>query len=150
MADHVDPIADDELLYRRILAKDTNSFDPTRDTRPSAKAFHPNSRDVTGISLSRARSDTHPEFLTAEQFAVRGRNPAGYYVAVLRAGDLRAAGIRLEGKPEPGDLGHIELPDITYDHRKDDQVKTWEETLANRLTIQVLGPFPSGADNTSS
>ncbi|HUE69578.1 MAG TPA: hypothetical protein VMP01_01715 [Pirellulaceae bacterium] len=145
MAEHVDPIGDDELLYRRILAKDTNSFDPTRDTRPSAKAFHPNSRDVTGISLSRARSEAHPEFLTAEQVAARGRNPAGYYVAVLRAGDLRAAGIRLEVRPEPEDLGHIELPDVNYAHRKDDQVQAWKETLANRLTIQVLERFPAGS-----
>lgn len=35
---------------------------------------------------------------------------------------------------------------MNYANRKNDQVKTWEEILAQRLTLlPVLGPFPSGA-----
>lgn len=146
MAEHVDPTTDDELLYRRILASKSDVFDPSRDSRPSRLAFHAFGSDVTGISLSRAHSAEHPQFLTPAQCAARGTNQAGYYLAVVRAGDVRAAGIRIAEVPEDGDPGHVELPDMNYANRKNDQVKTWEEILAQRLTLlPVLGPFPSGA-----
>lgn len=55
--DGTDPIADDEVLYRRIPVSQ-NWFDPQIDSQPSPQAFHPTSRDATGLSLYRAKYTT--------------------------------------------------------------------------------------------
>jgi hypothetical protein len=134
MADGTEPIGDDELLYRRVPL---HFFDENNDPKLSPQAFRPHQNDTTGLSVSRAM------YKSAEQVA---QNPRGkrYYVAVLRAGDLRTHGISVAPDPKPpDDLGHAELPDLTYDHRKDKAAEEWSILLAEKLCLRVEGPFPA-------
>ena len=133
MVDGTEPIDDDELLYRRIPLV---HFNASNDPKPALQAFKPRRDDTTGLSVSRAK------YKSIEQVA---QNPRGkqYYVAVLRAGDLRAHGILVVPSPKPpDDLGHAELPGLTYDHRNDDSVEEWKVRLAEELCLRVEGPFP--------
>jgi hypothetical protein len=82
-----DPILDDETLYRRI-PESTNWYDPNRTPSLEPEAFRPNRNDESGISVARAK-------YTTMQQAALGRVGKQYYVAVLRAGDIRAAGMEL-------------------------------------------------------
>ena len=82
MSDGSEPIADHEVLYQRISAA-SGFYDPVVDPRPSPLAFRPTTHDTTELSLSRAK------YVTMEQ-AGRGREGKHYYVAVLRAGELRS------------------------------------------------------------
>ncbi len=50
--DGTEPIADDELLYRRIPVS-TGWFDPSLAIFPSPLAFRPRDDDLTGLSLVR-------------------------------------------------------------------------------------------------
>ena len=134
MGDGTEPIDDDELLYRRVPLV---HFNQSNDPKPTPEAFRPHPNDTTGLSVSRAR------YKSVEQVAQNSRNKR-YYVAVLRAGDLRANGIAVEPRPKPpDDSGHAELPGLTYDHRKDDCVEEWKVLLAERLCLRVEGPFPT-------
>ena len=94
MPDGLEPIADDELLYRRIpvvhFEADTN--------KPSYLAFGPRKEDVTGLSLSRAK------YKTVQQAAWCPRPNTTFYVAVLRAGRVPFEVLDREGciAVEPG------------------------------------------------
>jgi hypothetical protein len=138
VANGTEPISDDELLYRRIPVSQ-GWYNPDMTHPLSPKAFRPQRHDLTGLSVSRAKYRT-------VQDAAQGREGKSYYVAVLRAGDLRSHCIRVEPRPREGDLGHSELPDMTYDTRDSDQVHNWTVTLAHQLCLRVEGPFgPSWA-----
>lgn len=130
-----EPIADDELLYRRIPAS-LNLYDPSAELFLLPDAFRPNASDTTGLSLYRSK------YKSIEDVA-RGREGKTYYVAVLRAGDLRAAGIAIVPRPLEGDPGHVELPGLTYENRKSDRPIEWKSLLALKLCIKVEGPFHS-------
>lgn len=132
--DHeLEPIADDELLYRRIPAA-TGWYDPaTKALKPDA--FDPHKNDLTGLSVFRAK------YKSVEQ-AARGLGKS-YYVAVLRAGDLRQAGIRVipqPNVPDGYDLSHAELPDLNSGNRKTNETQDRKRILA-KLRIDVVGPF---------
>src|SRR5437879_9708207 len=90
-----EPVADDELLYRRIPAS-LNLYDRNSEPALLPDAFRPNANDTTGLSLYRSKYKSIEE-------AARGREGNTYYVAVLRAGDLRSAGIDIAPRPLPGD-----------------------------------------------
>ncbi len=85
MSDGSELIADHEIFYRRIPAA-SGFYDPLVDPRPSPLAFRPTKNDTTGLSLSRAK-------YTALETAGSGRDGKQYYVAVLRAGELRRLGM---------------------------------------------------------
>ncbi len=69
-----DPIADDELLYRRVpVSKGWHD-----DAGLSPEAFDPRPNEESGISVYRAN------FITIEK-AAQGKSKQGYWVAVLRA-----------------------------------------------------------------
>src|SRR5207249_270487 len=108
MASHDDtePIADDELLYRRIPA----SMWWYSQAGLSPEAFDPRKDETTGISVSRAKYKSIEE-------AARGKSKKGYYVAVLRAEYIRRIGLEVVPRPGPGDPGHAELPDLTCENR---------------------------------
>lgn len=130
MADGTEPIADDELLYRRI----PYSWHDTASGRPSAQAFAPHkTRDVTGLSLSRAKYKT-------VQDAALGQPGKTYYVAVLLAGDVRQARIAIEPRPLLGDPGHCEFPDLRAETYKDDATIERQQLLVG-LCLRVEGPF---------
>ena len=132
MADGTEPIDDDELLYRRVPIV---HFNQSNDPKPTPEAFRPHANDTTGLSIYRAK------YKGVEQVAQSPREQR-YYVAVFRAGDLRACGIAVEPRPKPDDPGHAELPGLTYEHRKDDSVLEWKVFLAQKLCLRVEGPFP--------
>ena len=140
MADEVEPIIDDELLYRRVPAS-TGWFDPvSRVLKP--EAFGPNQkRDLTGISVIRAR------FKSIEQAAC-GQPGKSYFVAVLRVGDLRQANYIVKPQPNvPGgyDISHAELPDLNAANYKASETLERQRELAERLCLRVEGPFQNGA-----
>lgn len=136
MDDECDPITDDELLYRRIPVSQ-GWYDSEKKLSPSPKAFRPNEvRDKTGLSVFRAKYVTMTELT---------QNPSGkqYYIAVLRAGDLREHGIDVIPKPNPSSLpGHAELPSLRADNRKNDDAEETQLLLAQKLCLRVEGPYP--------
>ena len=133
MGSDIDPIEDDELLFRRVLPiwyePETGVLNP--------QAFHPNKHDVTGISISRQK-------FTLIKEAARGRGKV-YFVAVLLAGDLRQRGIKIVPRPElpdgQYDLSHAELPEINASNRREDLTLERERILAEKLCLRVEGPF---------
>ena len=97
MADGTEPIADEELLYRRVPAS-TGWYSPENgNLSDQAFAVH-KLHDATGLSVSRDK-------YCSSQQAARGRAGKSYYVAVLRASDLKAKGIKVVPRPQPGDPG---------------------------------------------
>src|SRR5688572_3679463 len=114
--DAPEPIADDELLYRRMsVAANPQLYDPaTRQL--SLKAFEPSKdRDITGLSLFRARYKSLEE-------AAAGQPGKSYFVAVLKAGDLKDAGIEVQPQPHVQggyDTSHVELTQLTAANYRD-------------------------------
>ncbi len=126
-----EPIADDELLYRRIPA----SMSWYTEAVLSPMAFRPHGeRDVDGISLWRAKH-------TSIEQAARGRPGKQYYVAVLRAGDLMAHGMEVTATPKQGEPGHASLPALNSENRRDPAALDLQGLLARQLTVRVEGPF---------
>lgn len=132
--DGTEPIADDELLYRRIpVSKEWYSKEGL-----SPEAFHPREDETTGISIYRAKYKSIEE-------AAKGKGKRGYYVAVLRAGDLRQSGIEIVPRPQPGDTGHAELPGLTSHNRRTPEADETKLRLA-ALSLRVEGPFPPSTE----
>lgn len=129
-----EPVADDELIYRRIPVSQ-HWYDPAADPHPLLQAFRPRTDDVTGLSVVRGEP-----YNTAEQ-AAQGPSKSGYYVAVLRVGALRAHGIDVLPRPIAGVQGHAEIPNLTAANRDSDEAKRIMELLAERLCLRVEGPF---------
>jgi len=136
MADGTESIDDNELLYRRVPVV-PEYFNSDIDPTPTPQAFRPRASDTTGLSVSRAK------YKTPEQAALNDRGRK-YYIAVLRAGDLRAHNIEVEPRPQPpDDPGHAELPGRRYDNRKEDSVEEAKVRLAQELCLRMEGPFPA-------
>ncbi len=134
MADACEPITDDEELYRRIPVSQ-NYYDPSIPEPPSPKAFRPRESDETGLSIQRAKFASEEEICTND----RGSR---YYVAVLRAADLRARGIEVVSRPLSGNPGHAELPQLRYENRRNPEPEELQVMLARELCVRVVGPFP--------
>jgi hypothetical protein len=132
-----EPIEDDELLYRRVPAS-TGWYDAAKGVL-SPQAFAPHkTRDSTGLSVSRAK------YKSAEG-AGQGQSGKSYFVAVLRAGDLRQRGINVVPRPALPDgqidPSHAELPDLNSATRKQDITLERQRMLAVELIMRVEGPF---------
>ena len=126
-----EPIDRDELLYRRVIHNHYKQGDPTLPL-PYA-ALKPEKRDITGLSLFRNR------YRTAESIVRPGRPD---YVAVFHVGTLLDNGINVVIS-EAGGSGHVEIPDVTYDRRKDIHVTEIIDLMTKELYREVLGPFNS-------
>jgi hypothetical protein len=133
--DTIGPIDDDEILYRRIPLS-TGWFQPDKEPSLEPEAFRPTRLDSSGISVSRQK------YTSLEQ-AARGQPGKVYYVAVLRAGELRSAGMELTANPVEGNPGHAEISSLRYENRKSRQAMEWRFLLAHRLCLRVEGPFQS-------
>ncbi len=132
MANGTEPIADDELLFRRVPSLLPWYDAVKKSLRP--EAFRPNKdRDLTGISVWR-------EKYKAIEDAARGRPGKSYYIAVLRAGDLRQRGFLINPRPLPDDPGHAELPELNATNAKDSMTLERERLLAS-LCVRLEGPF---------
>ncbi len=139
-----EPVEDDELLYRRVPAS-MGWYDPATGVLHS-EAFGPHkTRDATGLSVTRAKYKSIEE-------AALGQPGKSYFVAVLRAGDLRQRGIDVLPRPilSSGhrDAAHAELPDLNSALRKADQTLERQRMLANELSLRVEGPFTTPGDVT--
>ena len=129
MNDGTEPISDDELLYRRVPL---TWYSPQNGL--DAQAFAPHKTlDTTGLSMARAK------YKSKEEVAA-GQPGKSYYVAVLRAGDVRKAQIEPVPRPEPNDPGHSELPDLNSQNRKSDRTQGLQRILV-AITLSVEGPF---------
>jgi len=125
-----EPIADDELLYRRVPV----SMGWYTEGKLSPEAFDPRKDETTGISVYRAK------YKSIEEVA-KGKSKKGYYVAVLRAGDLRQNGMEIVPQSTPDDPGHAEFPDLTCHNRLMPEAQERKLRLAG-LCLSVEGPFP--------
>ena len=132
--DGTEPIADDELLYRRIPISQ-RWYNAATDPKPHVQAFRPRTDDVSGLSVVRGEP-----YNTVEQ-AAQGPSKSGYYVVVLRAGDLRAHGIDIVPRPVAGISGHAEITNLTATNRNSDEAQRVMELLAEKLCLRVEGPF---------
>ena len=132
MDDGTEPIADDELLYRRIPMS-TGWYRPDAGVDPQAFAPHAKN-DITGLSVSRAK-------YKSIEAAAKGQPGKSYYVAILQAGDLRQRGIQVVPRPLPEDAGHTELPDLNAGNRKTGETLERQRVLAQELCLRVAGPF---------
>lgn len=112
-------------------------YDPADGTlKPEAFGPH-KQRDVTGISVSRGKHRSVEE-------AARGQPGKTYFVAVLRAGDLRQRGISVVPRPETPagfDPAHAELPELNGANYKTDATLELQRVLAEELCLRVEGPF---------
>lgn len=130
----VEPITDDELLYRRIPV----SMNWYENGQLSPEAFDPRPDEHSGISIYRAK------YKSLEEVA-RGKSKKGYFVAVYRSGELRANGIEVVPRPvtaDGWDAGHAEIPALTSTNRETTLALEAKLTLA-QIAIQVVGPFLS-------
>lgn len=131
MGEGDEPVADDEVLYRRVPEL---KMDTTR-RRPLDVAFRPDpEKDFDGISLFRKKYHA-PEDLRGK----KSKSPC--WMAVLRAKDLRSEGLDPEPRPTPEAKGHVVLPQLHAANAKTDQALLWQQQLADQLTRDVLGPF---------
>jgi hypothetical protein len=133
-----EPISDDEILYRRIPAG-CGWYDPTQSDRPSPYAFRANRQDSDGISLSREK------YSSPEDVCGRAREGKEYFVAELRAGDLRNKGLTLRPAPLANDPGHCVLTEICWGNASTDEAQGCRVLLANELTRRVVGPYSGKA-----
>lgn len=135
LGDGTEPIAPDEVLYRRIPAdKRLGLYDPELGARPSPEAFRPRQYDTTGLSLYRGKYKTPRQIAFNEQ----GKR---FYIAELHAAALQAHGIKVVPAPIPGDPGHAEILDLTYQNRRTDRGEELQVLLARELCVRIHGPF---------
>jgi len=132
--DGTEPVADDELLYRRIPV----SKGWYTQSGLSPEAFDPRQDETSGISVHRDKYKSIKE-------AAKGKSKKGYYVAVLRASDLRKHGIQVVPRPGPDDPGHAELPGLTCHNRLTPEAQERKLRLA-ALWLRVEGPFPPATE----
>jgi len=129
-----DQINNNELLYRRIPVR-PEYFDRDLSPHPSPLAFEPRKHDQTGISVIRAACKSPSE-------AARNDREKQFYIAVLRAGDLRAHGLDVVPREQDRGDGHAEIPLLNYADHKTDCVQQAKVLLALKLCREVIGPFP--------
>ena len=125
--DSVEPILDDEVLYRRIPVS-TGWYRPDKEPPLDPEAFRPNRYDTTGISLSREKH-------TPIEEAARGQPEKDYCVAVFRAGDLALPEWRLPQSPWKAIRDTPKYQVCEYDNRKSKQAIEWRFQLAHRLCL---------------
>lgn len=127
--DGTEPIDDDERLYRRIPV--SKEWYANNELIPDA--FEPRSDEYTGISIYRAK------YKSLEEVA-QGKSKKGYFVAVFRAGDLKANGIDVVPRPETSDPGHAEITSLTAENRTTQAALDIKLDLCD-LALEVSGPF---------
>ena len=129
MANGQDPIADDEIIYRRV----PECWFDAATRKPLDQAFQPSKqRDITGLSVS--------------QGEVQNRRGSCFWPTrkdVLRrlsSGVGReTSGNRIRSRPTPDDPGHSEFPDLRADNYKDDLTLIRQRRLVALCTVE--GPF---------
>ncbi len=129
-----EPIGDEELLYRRI-PRQPSFYDAEKDPAVTPLAFKPTKNDTSGLSIFRAK------YISIEKVAENDRDKK-FFVAVLKAGDLRLHGLIVVPSPLPNSPGHAEISSLTYATRKTTLSKEMRVKLAHELCLRVGGPYP--------
>jgi hypothetical protein len=135
--DGSEPIADDEVVFRRISDR-SGWYNPSLDRPVAWEAFRPNENDVRGLSVWRAK------YISAPEAAARGARPGRrYFVLRMRVGRLRTAGVQVEPSPAEGGPGHATLANLTASAYRDrrDAIREVAEQIATSLIESVDGPF---------
>ncbi|MBM4061053.1 MAG: hypothetical protein FJ265_08145 [Planctomycetes bacterium] len=128
-------VHDDEWLLRRIQA----DRGPVEDQpQPSHLTFRPHERDVDDISLWRE------SMVSPEELAGSGRTGKRYFVGRIRADVVRALGMSLlVSEDRSGKPGHVLIPELRADNRKERTQEAWQFALAGACS--VVGPFDGRA-----
>jgi len=131
------PLSDDELLGRRISQPEW--YDS--DLGISEKAFSPKRQDQTGLSLYRLR------YRSCEEL---GRTQKGNkrHVAVLKVGAIRELGLELRVDEQQDNPGHVELPALRYETKRQGEVLAWTRKLA--AISRPIWPFADTDDASST
>lgn len=135
--DGAEPIEDDEFLLRRISLV---YYNHERDEHPAVQSFVPTKHDSTGLSLYRLK------YNTLEEVAAGGKRfkDKGYYVAMLRAGDLREHGMEVTPDPSKRNRGHAEIRSLNFENRNSDESAGFSHILALKLCKWIKGPYKGG------
>ena len=132
MADPVDHVDNEEILYRRVPF---GWFNSRVSPNPFADAFRPHRTDDTdGLSFYRAR------YKTPEEVAV-GRSKYPYHVAEVRVSDLRALGLTIS--VTENDPSHVLVPELNSANYKSDRTYEVAQIIAERHATIVLDRTPS-------
>src|SRR5260221_10707215 len=103
----MDEIADDEYLLRHIPGGTLWQAPGPRITSANFQLRH--DQNETGVSVTRLKITTPEQLLNL----VGGSVEKGSHVASVRAGDVRALGLRDIPKPVAEDPGHAEIQSDT-------------------------------------
>ena len=155
---HESHIGDDELLMRRMLYKN-KQYDPHSMPPILAGAFQPRRCDHDGLSLSRRRTEAHPDFLTAEQMksacavqSSRDRRECGVCAVIVES--VREIGMTIVLSRTDNDPGHVHLDQIKYKDFEGaestdesfDKIAIWISRLVQLASKNILiepGPPPA-------
>jgi hypothetical protein len=146
-----EPLSDDEIVYRRVSDK-SGWYQPASERPIAWVAFKPNSYDLTGLSVWRAK------YLTAEQAAEHQKPNKRFYILSLNVGRLRQAGVDVVSSVKEGGIGHASLITLNYtDYQHDTIQKNRLRELAERIAAELVervdgpfGPFESPEPSPSS
>lgn len=128
-------VDDDEWLLRRIR-QDCGPVEGQQQL--SYLAFRPHERDLGGLSLYREA------MVSPAELAAWGKSGKQYFVGRIRARVVRAMGMTVMATEDPsGKPGHVEIPELNADNRKEQPQEEWQFKLAT--LCEVEGPFPGGA-----
>lgn len=114
-----EPLLHDEWLMRRFL--NFKSHFKSKLSPPLQEgAFHPGKNDNDGLSMSRRKSETFPNFLNEHQLKIACTHPDPKIreecgVCAFLVEFASGIGLQIDIAPEDHDLGHIMLPQIKYD-----------------------------------
>jgi hypothetical protein len=103
----MDDIADDEYLLRHIPGGTLWQAPGPRITSANFQLRH--DRNETGVSVTRLKTTTPERLLEL----VGGSLEKGSHVASIRAGNVRALGLKVVAKPLAEDAGHAEIQSDT-------------------------------------
>lgn len=127
MPDENDPVLPTEYVLRRIVNQ-KDFYDATLDQPVVRTACCPTKNDVDGLSVFREL------FVSPEEVAAAGTNPAGYYVAKLLVADILDLGLTVIPDPKPEQLeGHSLVPELTYVITHEKATKKWAKDKTRAL-----------------
>jgi len=127
----LDPISDEEIVYRRIPA--TWYPDQTRVINDQAFAPHKHN-DHDGLSVSRAK------FNDPEDATKRVASGKKFFLARLSVHDLKKIGLSVIPAPLDNDPGHAVIPEINASNRGEKLTLERQRQLV-QLCMDVIGPI---------
>lgn len=135
-ADGNDPVADDELVMRRVSTA-SMWYDPQASPPLNWLAFKPNQNDTNGVSVWRGK------YLTPDDVAKMNARPnRRYYVVAIQVAALRGSGIEVIASPQEGGAGHASLANLNSSAYDQDPDLVREMAIrASELNAEIYGPF---------